>query len=197
MSLRVRVSFEPAEALARKIDSAAAGMRSRIDAVAAVNAVATRAEKSLKEGMNHGLNLSDAYVASRVTSKRAELAGKGAVVASVTADGRSTIISHYPFQQLRTRGDQGRGIGVATEIRKGGAQFVPHWFTMRLKLPEASGEKIGLFYRNRDGKVKHKYGPAPYSLFRFQVDAQEPQILDDLERTGLEAFESTLSEALK
>lgn len=196
MSIRLRVSFDPANELARKIDNAAAGIRSRIGAVEAVNAVSSRAEKSLRAGMNQGLNLSDAYVASRMTRTPAEVTGKGPVVATVTADGRPTIISHYPYQQLRTRGDQGRSAGVATEVRKGGAKFVAQWFTMRLRLPEASGGKFGLFYRGSSGKAKHLYGPAPYSLFRFQIGAQEADILDDLERSGLAAFEGSLKDAL-
>jgi hypothetical protein len=177
--------FEEAFEAADKLDALARRAVLQVSAVDAVNAVAVRFDETARRAMNQGLNLSDDYVAQRMRLTKAA----GALArAEIVARGDLTIIAHYPHKQLRAAGSavrsgRSRGrrpSGVAVEIKKGQASFQPQWFTMRLR----NSGKTRLFVRTSEGQAKHLYGPSPYSLFRFQVDTRQDDLLEDLARTA-------------
>lgn len=195
----------PASALAERIDSLAGKALVRLSAVDAVNEVATRFEAAARKAMNAGLNLSDQYVADRMSIVRAA----GTPRAEIVARGDLTILGRYPNAQLTTaargkaRGDAARGIpagrkqaGVAVEIRRGQAKAQPKWFTMRLRAGTQAGDKVGVFVRTGAGPLKHIYGPSPYSLFRYQINANTDELTADLERTAVARASAATQKAL-
>jgi hypothetical protein len=183
VSLTVRADFSPAERAAGQIAGLADGVLGRVAAAEAVNEVTTRWQPLFQRAMNAGLNLTDAYVASKMSSTPATAVGTGAVRAEIATRGDLTIIGHYPHQQLR-EGNGRRGSGVRVEIKRGAAVIEPRWFLMRLRTGTEAGDREGLFVRTSAGRVKHLYGVSPYSLFRFQTNRLEGEMADDLAATA-------------
>lgn len=172
-----------------------------------VNEVALRFEKTALAGMTADIGLTATYVrsktdvalAERVLNPRAEVRTGGAL----------TILGRYPLQQLtqsapRAKGDPARGIpagrkqaGLRVAVRRSAPATVDKWFTMRLRAGTEPGENVGVFVRATGRtKPKHVYGPAPYSLFRHQIETNIVEVEADLERTALrnvaEAVERTV-----
>lgn len=190
--LTARIDTRPLEQLATKLDEAARGVALRLSAVEACNAVTTRFKASAQRGMNAGLNLSDEYVASRMFVTPAVPSGRDAVRSEITTRGDLTIVGRFPHEQLRRAGTAVRSgltrgrrpSGARVDIKKGQPVVEPQWFIMRLRRGLQPGDNEGLFVRTSDGRLKHLYGPSPYSLFRYQIGAQQQSLLDDLERTA-------------
>ena len=95
-----------------------------------------------------------------------------------------------------TRGDPKRGVpagqratGVQVTVRKGGSKVIPGAFTMTLLEGKAASGRTGVFVRD-GSKVRHLYAVSPYSLFRFQINAQGPAWDAELERATLAALET-------
>ena len=192
-SFKVAFDFKPAEVTAGRLERLATKALVRLSAVDAVNEVTTRFEGEARKGMNAGLNLSDQYVASKMSTT---LATGTTARAQIVARGDLTILGRYPHAQLTApaphgrKGDASRGIapgrkaaGVAVEIRRGAASAQPAWFTMRLRVGAQGGQNVGVFTRTSRG-LKHIYGPSPYSLFRYQINERTDALTDDLERTA-------------
>jgi hypothetical protein len=163
-----------------------------------VNDVAGRFDTRARAGMNAGINLSDAYISSKMSVARAAPGGKAE--ARITARGDLTILGNYnPVVQTvpasaRAKGDPSRGVpagqrasAVQVTVRKGTPREIPRAFTMRLK----NSGKTGVFIREKD-RVKHLYGVSPYSLFRFQVSVG----LDDLGRDLTTTAEAAIVDAV-
>lgn len=203
-AFNVTIDFRGADVLAGKLDALVSRALLRLSAADAVNEVAVRFDKTAKQGMNAGLNLSDAYIATRMTIGKASSAGTGPVRAEIVTRGDLTILSHFPHAQLtqsapRAKGDPKRGIapgrkqaGIAAEITRGSAKAVDKWFTMTLR---GSG-KVGVFFRPAGGKPVHKYGPSPYSLFRHQIEQGQDDLAEDLQRTAAEHAADTIRKGL-
>ena len=207
--MKVSFDFRAAEGLADRLDALAGRTVLRASAVEAVNEVTARFDKEARRAMNAGLNLSDDYIARRMSVTRASLAGQGVVRAEIVSVGDTTVLSNYPYGQLsrtagpRAKGDPKRGIapgrkqaGVAVEVRRGGAKAIEAWFTMTLRRGTAAGDKVGVFYRHSTGRVSQKYGPAPYSLFRHQVETRIDELNDDLQRTATARMSDAVQKAL-
>lgn len=179
-SFSIKIDNAPVDALAGRIEALANRALLRLSAVDAVNEVAARFDAAARKGMNAGINLSDAYIASKMAATRAVSAGR-TVRAEIVARGDLTIMGHYPVEQRRgTNGVRGRrASGVGVEITKGAAKIVDKWFLMRLR----NSGKMGVFYRPQGGKPVHKYGPSPYSLFRHQIDTRGDDLAADLAAT--------------
>lgn len=194
-ALVVKIDYSEAAALADRIESITGRARLNLAAVEAVNEVTLRAEPELRAGEVRDINLTEAYVASKTSTTLAVRKP----TATILTRGDLTIMGHYPLTQLtqptkttRVTGDASRGIpkglkqaGVRAAIKRSAATEQPKWFTMRLRRGTESGDKVGVFARTSAGKLKHYYGPSPYSLFRFQAGAQGGEIADDLRRTAL------------
>lgn len=206
-SLSVKFDLAPIERMADRLENLQRKALVQLSAVDAVNEVALRFETEARKGMNAGLNLSDAYVMSKM--QRFLAVGTKAKATLVTR-GDLTVLSHFPYTQLTTptargggKGDPKRGIapglraaGVSADIRKGDTQSVKWWFTMTLRRGRTAGEQVGVFYRNSSGQISHKYGPSPYSLFRYQVNAHSDELMLDLERTATAAASAAINRAL-
>lgn len=186
------IDLKAAEITADRLDALSNKALIRLSAVDAVNEVTVRFEAEARKGMNAGLNLSDPYIASKMSTRLATNTPR----AEIVARGDLTILSRYPHAQLTApaprgrRGDAARGIssgrkaaGVAVEIKKGAATAQPKWFTMRLREGASAGANTGVFVRTSNG-LKHIYGPSPYSLFRYQINANTDALTEDLRRTA-------------
>lgn len=196
-SFLLNVTAEPVLKLADKIDALAQRALLRLSAVDVVNEVATRFEKTARQDMNAGINLSDDYLKRRMELIRETISSKGVARAEIVARGRLTILSRFPYAQLttaapRAKGDPKRGIpggrkqaGVAVEIRRGGAFDKKKWFTMTLRRGTEAGDNVGVFSRGEKNRLEHMHGPAPYSLFRFQVQRHEEDLNTELRNTAV------------
>lgn len=200
----VAIDFDPLTEVAGRLDALAGKALLRLTAADVVNEVAVRFDKHAKAGMNRALNLTDQYIAERMSITRAKFAGKAPPRAEIVARGDLTIIGHYPHEQLQYEGTRTlkgptrgrRYSGVAVEITKGQAIEEKQWFTMRLRRGTQSGDKIGLFVRTSAGTVKHLYGPSPYSLFRYQVEHDDGFLIEDLEDTATAKMRQAIDKAL-
>lgn len=191
MTLSIRITTAQLEAQADVLQ--------RLDA-RALQAAATRAVNETVEAfvprarklMNLGINLSDAYVSSRMATELAPVSANPK--ASITTRGDLTILGHYDPVVLyapapsgtRAKGNPKFGIppgnrasGVSVEVTRGGRKSIEGAFLMTLRRGYDVGEKQGVFVR-QNGAFKHLYGVAPYSLFRETVEAQEQILADDL-----------------
>lgn len=205
-SVSIVIDIEALRHLASRVDSLTVRGVLGLAAVDAVNAVARRADTSLRRGENRDINLTDAYIEARTTLVPALTLP----TATITTWGDLTILGHYPRRQLtqaaskRAKGDPSRGIAAGTKqaglqvsIRRSAAVSEPRWFTMRLREGSASGSKTGVFVRDGDKKVRHIHGPSPYSLFRHQVGAQESAVKDDLTRSAVAAVADRVEKTLR
>lgn len=203
-SFEFKFDARPLEALGSRLEQAAENVGTRLSAAEVANEVVARWQPRFQRAMNAGLNLSDEYVASRMQTVPANAAGPGAVRAEIVTRGALTIIGHYPNEQLRaegttTRSGQSRGrraAGVRVEIKKGAPVVEPQWFLMRLRRGTEAGDKVGLFVRTSSGRVKHLYGPAPYSLFRFQIGQLDDTMADDLAASATSRMADALVKAV-
>lgn len=202
---RFDVEFEPALDLAARLQAVGGGALRRAQ-VEAVNEVTSRFDLLARKGENEGINLSDAYIAEKT---RVTLAANGVPSASIVTRGDLTPMGRFPHSQMwkpakgKAKGDPKRGIpagskaaGVRVDIAKGRPQYSPSLFTMTLREGARAGTRVGVFVRTSAGRLKHLYGPSPYSLFRYQVERRRDDLLDDLENTGLERMLAAATEAL-
>lgn len=204
MTLNVKIDFEPAKIAADKLEALADRQQVRLSAVEAVNDVAVRFEAAARKGMNADLNLSDAYVASKVHLTKALSTPRAEIVTT----GDLTILSRYPYQQNTApaprgrKGDSRRGVppgqkaaGVSVAIRRSSSTTQPKWFTMRLKAGGDAGQNVGVFVRTGRG-LKHIYGPSPYSLFRHQINTHTDELTEDLRTTATNLIGGGIEKAL-
>ena len=187
----------------------------RLDGIngATINALLTRVvtqaagqfDVQARRAMNAGIALDDGYISSRMDLH--DEAGIPRVTITTAGPGQSgqrglTILGHYSpavtyvAGKGPTKGDPKRGVpagqraaGVQVSVRRGQPKVIPGAFTMTLLRGTKAGDKTGVFIRE-GGKVKHLYGVSPYSLFRFQINAQSPAWSAELERATLAALEA-------
>lgn len=193
-SLEVDVSelASVGEGLARLGSKGLAGI-----AAAAVNEVVLRFDEAQRAAQIADINLPRSYVDAK-TSRT--LATDAEARATITTQGDLTVMDRYPLQVLKdpSRLDRrghplgARQAGVRVAIKPSSPVEEHQWFTMRLK----NGNGTGVFVRTSAGKLKHLYGPSPYSLFRHQINVGEPALLDDLEATGAQALADAIEKAV-
>lgn len=197
----MKVTFNAAEldVLAADLESVSA-QRIGVRASEVVNRVITRFNDTQQAAQIADINLEPAYVRSKTDLR---LAAPGANPrAEIVTRGDLTILGRYnPLVQVRKQpkraGSQGAPDGVAVQLRRSGATYQPKWFTMRLRRGVQAGAETGVFLRERgSGKLKHIYGPSPYSLFRYQRDTRADELTDDLARDAQQSLAQLLQEAL-
>jgi len=182
------------DALAEKIGQAVDGGAIERGSVRGVNEVLDRTYDTSRKRMNAGINLDDQYISRKLTVEHATTVPRG----TITAAGDLTVLGRYSPKILlkpvkhpaKSKGDRSRGIppglkatGVSVQVSRGVAKPIEHGFLMPLR----GGNGIGVFTRGTDGKVRHRYGPSVYQLFRATVDELTPEIEDDLEATVSDA----------
>lgn len=154
-------------------------------------------EVSTRRAMVQRIALSAAYVEGKTKRTAATSAS---LKATVEVGGDLVILGHYsPLVQYKTvggkrppKGDPSRGVpagarstGVQVTIKPGSPKVIPGAFTMRLKRGTDQGDKVGVFTRNGSRKL-HRYGVAPYSLFRYQIDQQQDEFMDKFQGEALD-----------
>ena len=167
-----------------------------------------------RKPMNAGINLSDDYLRRKMYLTRAT---PTTPVASITAPGdrdHQTPLSRYGAKfnlvpvttkaKSRSKGllpiPQGmKQRAVSVEVRQGGDLTLLYAFMLPLKRGlESGGNGLGVFARSRDGKMHHRYGPAVYQLFRYQL--QNGKVIDDsydvLSREIVDQVEAAMTKAL-
>lgn len=142
----------------------------------AVNSVAGKFDTRARRAMNAGIALDDGYISSRMEFQR----GAGVPQAEITAAGPGragrkglTILGHYSPVKSKE--------GVTVEVTRGSPKLIRTGFTLPLKNTDG---KTGVFTRE-GGKLRHRYGVSPYSLFRFQITKGEGVGLDQELQTAV------------
>lgn len=190
MTLQIRISTASLEAQAdrlQRIDARAL----QLAATQAVNDTVEKFAPAARKLMNAGINLTDAYVSSRMVSVLSPVSANP--LATINVNGSLTILGHYNPVVLyapapsgkRAKGSPKFGIppgnvatGVSVEVTRGVRKDIPGAYMMTLRRGYDAGETEGIFLRE-NGIRRHLYGVAPYSLFRETIEAQE-QIIGDL-----------------
>lgn len=180
-------------------------------AVNAVNKVTDRTYDLARRGMNEGINLDDDYIRRRLRVQHADTIPR----ATITADGNNVVLGRYnpkmvmrPVRNVaRAKGDAKRGIapglragGVTVEVTRGAPKLIQTGFLLPLKRgTEAGGNGIGVFTRERDGSIKHRYGPSVYQLFLATTEQliNSEIVQDDLQETALDELELAIQKALE
>lgn len=177
-------------------------------AVRAVNTVLERTYETTRARMNGQLNLTDAYVTSRMQLQRADNPLKPS--GSIIARGAVTTLGHYQPRMLlqavkrpgRAKGNPTLGIpkgfkpaGLSVSVTRGSNKAVAHGFQIA-KLKDSEGN-ILVFLRGTNGKIRAALGPSVYQLFRTQVQQTLGAITDDLQTTLVDQAEVAMQELLK
>lgn len=181
-------------------------------AKAAVNEVVKRTYLFARKDMNENINLTDAYIGSKVSYELAQATTNP--TGTITTIGDLTPLDRFDarvvtqpvnwsnsrIQSLgfkfgpwpgwtRRKGDAARGIpenekakSVAVTVQRGAPKQLGS-SAFRMKLKNGNG--YGTFIRTSEDKTKHLYGPSPYSLFAFTVKTNQDRIADDLQSTAL------------
>lgn len=141
--------------------------------VASVNKVARATFDTSKRKIAEQVNLTSSYIDSKM---RLDLA-TSAPTATITAAGRGVLLARFGATQVvkvnrtgRGKGNPSLGIaagyraaGVSVRVKVGGAgSIIEHGFFMRLN----NGNGMGVFTRDRYGKVRVRYGPSVDQVFK-------------------------------
>ena len=115
-----------------------------------------------RRGMLRQIALTEGYVSSKMHFEPAKASDATLIASGMTASGVRVTVKPSAPKQI------------------GG-------FTMTLKRGTDQGDTIGVF--TREGKrLKHHYGIAPYSLFRYQVEENKGAFLDELAVSAITAI---------
>jgi hypothetical protein len=180
--------------------------------VTTLNEVVERTDEELRDRMNAGINLSDDYLRRKVVmakaskaDPKAELRVSDEPVPLGRYDARTQVVeAKSPPSMLK--GNKALGIpvgqkqkGVAVQVRRGSVNtgFMERGFLMPLRRGDQSGGNgIGVFARNRAGRVVHRYGPSVYQLFGYQADRITDEVGDDLEETLIANIDAMIEKGL-
>ena len=144
-----------------------------------------------RKHMNADINLKDEYLRERMTVAHAT--DPGNTQATITVGGKPgqlTRLARYDPIQIR---ENGKRAGVSVEVTRGGRKDFQWGFFKTLK----NGNGQGVFTRNRDGEVKHRYGPSVYQLFNHYLMANQGEIRTTLETQLVDAINLQITKALK
>jgi hypothetical protein len=177
-------------------------------AIAAVNKVTDRTYDLARRRMNAGINLDDQYIARKLKVEHASKTPR----ATITAAGDLTVLGRYDPKIIlkpvkhpgRSKGDASRGIppglksgGVTVQVGRGAVKPIAHGFLMPLRRgSDAGANGIGVFTRDANGRVRHRYGPAVYQLFRATTENILGEVQDDLQATVNAALDTAINKAL-
>ncbi len=184
-------------------------------AVVALNEVIDRTYDLARTRINAGINLADDYVRRKMSVDHATVSRP---VATITAPGDKSAnvpLRNYDAKMVlvpskRPGNTQGprrlpipfgmRQRAVEVQVTRGSPQSLTHGFMLPLRNgTQAGGNGLGVFTRSRDGKVRHRYGPAVYQLFSHQINDTPftSEVQEDLEDTLVAYAEAELQKALK
>jgi hypothetical protein len=171
-------------------------------AVESLNVIVDNTYELARDRMLKDINLSESYVKRKMfvtpASRQKLEASITAPTSSNSRDVNNTPLGRYdakpvtvPATSKRVKQGPGRmGIplgskqrGVTVRVLKSqvNTDFVPRGFLLPLRRgTEAGGNGLGVFARDRSGRLRHRYGPSPYQLFAFQADRLTGEVGDAL-----------------
>lgn len=164
----------------------------------AVNTVSNKVMTRAVREIGAEINLPQSYIREQMSITPATL---GKPMAIVRARIRDVRLARFAAKQItaparRARGDKRRGIpagrkqaGVSVKVaRDGGRTRMPGAFLLPLRAGKVDGGNgMGIFVRYKN-IIEHRYGPAPYQLFRRWKDEKAP----DVRRMLLDAYRAQL-----
>ena len=166
-----------------------------------LNTIVDAVYATARARMIAGINLTDDYVKGKMEVSYAST--NGGLSAQILAPGGpnyQTPLGRYLVGEVTKPSRTGQGTvraGVEVAVGKGRNVTLMNAWVMPLKRGEQnSGNGLGVFLRTKYGLIKHRYGPAPYQLFRVAAADLEGAVGETLaERMGNLAHE-LLQEAL-
>lgn len=180
--------------------------------VRTLNTIVDDVYETARGRMNAGINLTDAYLQSKMFVVHATPArGLRAEIVARGGRGDQTPLERYMTgyetkAAPRAKGSPSKGIpagrkaaGVRVEVSRGKSKPIENAFTMPLRAGGlAGGNGLGVFTRSRYGIVRHRYGPAVYQLFRVAAGELEQSIgdtlVDQLSTVAQQALERALDD---
>jgi hypothetical protein len=196
----IRIDVREVAALAGKLSSIDARSLGEA-ALGAVNESAVDFERRAIDSGVLNVNLQRTYVKGKTDLLLG--ANPNLPRAAITTKGDATVLGNFaPLGIVRAPGAQRRAgtikgrrnAGTLVSIRRDRTEKQNQWFILPLKRGDIpGGNGLGVFVRDdalapspraeREGKAgkRHIYGPAPYQLFRTQIEKQGPQWAEDLE----------------
>ncbi len=174
-------------------------------AVAAVNKVAEQAKFTTIKQIPKEIQLSEEYVAGKMSFKPATESQPTAIV---TAADRPTVLTRFKVTQKvkaaskRAKGDPSRGIPAGQKaaglhvVVKSGADM-PYGFLVPLK----GGNGFGVFTRIKGttakSAIRHRYGPGVDQAFNVILRTLGPEVADDLVKQAALELDAAIEKALK
>lgn len=193
--MRVEVDISQIEALAGRLnDVGVEGLGETV--IRVVNNVIDEVYDTSRQRMNAGINLDDEYLRQRMTVAHAT--SHANAQATITVDGspgRMTRLARYdPIQTMvpSKKGGTKRG-GVSVEVTRGARKDMQWGFFKKLN----SGNGLGLFTRDKDGRVRHRYGPSVYQLFNHYLSISQDEIRVNLETQLVDAINLQLTKVIE
>lgn len=202
------------EAFANGLESAAGEALGK-QVVTALNDVVDRTYDLARNRINAGINLTDDYVRRKISVRHAT---PGRPVAEIVAPGDKSAnvpLRNYDAQMLLAPSKKPAGLqgprrmpvpfgkkqrGVTVQVTKGNQTTLERGFMLPLRRgTEAGGNGLGVFLRTKDGRLRHRYGPAVYQLFKHQIEETPfvSEVEDDLEATLVQYAENEFQKAIR
>lgn len=207
-SFKVNVKVGGVKELATAIGRAASNEVLGKAQIVAVNKVADRAYNQARQRMGETVNLDDTYIRRKLAITNATDRPR----ATITAAGDNVVLGRYnpklrlrPVRDLaRAKGSAKRGIapgltggGVSVEVKRGRPAVLETGFLLPLRRGnEAGGNGMGVFTRDKQGRVKHRYGPSVYQIFSSMTRDILEEVQDDLQETVLREMDAAIEKVL-
>lgn len=193
----IKLDFSEALRLADQIGGVSSDELGRI-AVNVTNEVAQETYELAQSRMLKNINLSQAYIDSKMSLRQATRGQPSAEIVALGSSGgrqaNNTPLGRYDVRVVQKPGKASqsrsagripglqpgnRQAGVVVQVQKGvaSAGFVPQGFLMPLKRGNVSGGNgLGVFSRKKGEKARHFYGPSPYQLFAHQAERIQDEV---------------------
>lgn len=204
MSGKFTISVDDIKARAKSLADAG-DLGNAPELVRELNDIIDETYETARGRMIAGINLTDAYVRDHMQVRHAS-AGRGLVgeILAPGGKGDQTPLGRYVVGTATraapgAKGSPAKGIpagrkfaGIEVEVGRGHNVTLLHGFTMPLK----NDNGLGVFLRTKYGLVRHRYGPAPYQLFRVVSGEIEQSVGDTVEERLGTVAQRALEKAL-
>jgi hypothetical protein len=149
------------------------------------------------------INLGEAYVRSLIARSRSSSQAR----ASLSVLRKAELLTKFPYKQLtqpaktrRSKGDARLGIpkgqkqaGVFVSISTNTSEAFRYGFLVPLR---NQGGRLGLFTKDKSGRLKNRYGPAVYQVVGGFFQREEQSITAGLESAYLKNIDKFFEKVL-